>query len=283
MLYFQNNQQLMKKLVNNQIKIPLSMAIFNLISVMIMQQHGPFNFYPMDSFSFNRNQPYFQHIFIPPLFIHLSMNYTHIQKGYLYGLGEHHYAQNLTLPYHDFYLPLAFSSAAPTNGDITIPWYVHTAGYGSFNVQNDAEISWTASATHQLDVWITTIPKDANGSSLITSDNLYIHDQYNPMTRQFISDKIKWHYYDYGIKVYWLDADEPERSKPGQQWWYGRHGDEIAMVWTREHHQMIWDGLREQGEQEIIMLSRQAWIGSHRINVAVWSGDIDSSWEELLK
>ncbi|MBX7145920.1 MAG: PDZ domain-containing protein, partial [Alphaproteobacteria bacterium] len=34
---------------------------------------------------------------------------------------------------------------------------------------------------------------------------------------------------------------------------------------------------------EIIMLSRQAWIGSHLINVAVWSGDIDSSWEELLK
>ncbi|CAF1550921.1 unnamed protein product [Rotaria sordida] len=31
------------------------------------------------------------------------------------------------------------------------------------------------------------------------------------------------------------------------------------------------------------MLSRQAWIGSHRINAAVWSGDIDSSWEELLK
>jgi alpha-D-xyloside xylohydrolase len=46
---------------------------------------------------------------------------------------------------------------------------------------------------------------------------------------------------------------------------------------------MFYDGLKEQKEEEIIMLSRQAWIGSHTINVAVWSGDIDSSWEELLK
>ena len=106
---------------------------------------------------------------------------------------------------------------------------------------------------------------DANGSSLVTSGNVYIPDQYNPLTRQFIWDKIKRHYYDYGIKVYWLDADEPERSKPGLQWWYGRHDDEIAMVWTKEHHQMIWDGLKEQREQEIIMLTSVDKHGSEVI------------------
>ena len=55
------------------------------------------------------------------------------------------------------------------------------------------------------------------------------------------------------------------------------------MVWAKEHQRMFYDGLKEQKEEEIIMLSRQAWIGSHRMSVAVWSGDIDSSWEELLK
>lgn len=123
---------------------------------------------------------------------------------------------------------------------------------------------------------------DANGSTL-GNNGLYVPDQYNPATRQFIWDKIKKNYYNYGIRVFWLDADEPERTRPGLQWWYGRHDEEIAMVWTREHQQMFWDGLREEKESEIIMLSRQAWIGSHRIGVAVWSGDIDSSWEELLK
>ncbi|CAF1180609.1 unnamed protein product [Rotaria sp. Silwood1] len=59
----------------------------------------------------------------------LSLNYTHVQNGYLYGLGQHHYGHNLTLPYHNFHLPFVFSSTAPTNGDITIPWYIHTSGF----------------------------------------------------------------------------------------------------------------------------------------------------------
>ncbi|CAF1277929.1 unnamed protein product [Adineta steineri] len=124
---------------------------------------------------------------------------------------------------------------------------------------------------------------DANGSAIVTSDNLHIPDQFNPVTRYFIWNKVKTNYFDYGIKIYWLDADEPEKSQPELQWWYDRHDVEIAMVWAREHQRTFWDGLREKKEEEIIMLSRQAWIGSHRMNVAVWSGDIDSSWEELLK
>ncbi|CAF4434854.1 unnamed protein product, partial [Adineta steineri] len=108
--------------------------------------------------------------------------------------------------------------------------------------------------------------------------------QFNPVTRYFIWNKVKTNYFDYQIKTYWLDADEPEKSQPELQWWYDRHDVEIAMVWAREHQRTFWDGLREEKEEEeIIMLSRQAWIGSHRMNVAVWSGDIDSSWEELLK
>ncbi|CAF3710085.1 unnamed protein product [Adineta steineri] len=348
----------------------------------------------------------------------LSLTYTHVQNGNLYGLGQHHYGHNLTLPYHNFHLPFVFSSTAPTNGDITIPWYIHTSGfgflwnqpgYGSFDVQNDKEIMWTANATHQLDLWITTIPKeeslsslfypilmknyvdvvgrpnplphfasgfwqsknryrsqeefldvakgyydrqipvsiividfyhwtelgdwkfnstcwpdipqmmnqlqsygmkltvsiwphvsedsenfitmksegllthDANGSAIVTSDNLHIPDQFNPATRYFIWNIVKTNYFDYQIKIYWLDADEPEKSQPELQWWYDRHDVEIAMVWAREHQRTFWDGLRDEKEEEIIMLSRQAWIGSHRMNVAVWSGDIDSSWEELLK
>ncbi|CAF3617508.1 unnamed protein product [Rotaria sp. Silwood1] len=111
---------------------------------------------------------------------------------------------------------------------------------------------------------------DANGSVLPTTGLInnfyyYIPDQFNPATRQYIWNRIKENYYTYGIKIYWLDADEPQNTRPNLQWWYGRHDEEIAMVWAREHQRI------------------QAWIGSHLRNVAVWSGDIDSSWEELLK
>lgn len=105
----------------------------------------------------------------------LLLSYTHLQKGCIYALGEHRCAQNLTLPYHNFHLPFVFSSTAPTNSDVTIPWYIHRSGfgilwnqpgYGSFDVRNDTQIMWTANATHQLDLWITTIPKEQSLSSL---------------------------------------------------------------------------------------------------------------------
>ena len=57
------------------------------------------------------------------------------------------------------------------------------------------------------------------------------------------------------MKVYWLDADQPERSRPDLQWWYDQYDDDIAMIWVREHHRTFWDGLKQQGEQDIIMLS----------------------------
>ncbi|CAF2708106.1 unnamed protein product [Rotaria sp. Silwood2] len=129
---------------------------------------------------------------------------------------------------------------------------------------------------------------DANGSVLPTTGLInnfyyYIPDQFNSTTQQYIWNRIKENYFAYDIKIYWLDADEPQNTRPGLQWWYGRHDDEIAMVLAREHQRMFWDGLREEKEQEIIMVSRQAWIGSHLFNVVVWSGDIDSSWEESFK
>lgn len=79
----------------------------------------------------------------------LSLNYHHTQNGSLYGLGQHHCGSNLTLAYHNFHLPFVFSSTEPTNGDIALPSYVHTsgfgflwneAGYGSFDVENDTNI-----------------------------------------------------------------------------------------------------------------------------------------------
>ena len=39
--------------------------------------------------------------------------------------------------------------------------------------------------------------------------------------------------------------------------------------------------MKAEGEQEILMLSRSAWAGAQRYGVAVWSGDIQSSFEHL--
>mgnify|MGYP002508545956 CR=1 FL=1 len=38
---------------------------------------------------------------------------------------------------------------------------------------------------------------------------------------------------------------------------------------------MIYDGLKEAGETEIISLTRAAYPGSQRMGALVWNGDID--------
>jgi alpha-D-xyloside xylohydrolase len=43
----------------------------------------------------------------------------------------------------------------------------------------------------------------------------------------------------------------------------------------------FYDGMRAEGETEIINLVRCAWVGSQRYGAAVWSGDIDTTFEEL--
>ena len=77
--------------------------------------------------------------------------------------------------------------------------------------------------------------QNANGSTLepfgtLYNAQLYVPDQFNPATRQFIWDR---------IKIYCLDAHEPGKTRPGLQWWYKRHDEEIAMVWVRGEQQRM--------------------------------------------
>ena len=43
-------------------------------------------------------------------------------------------------------------------------------------------------------------------------DGIYLHyyDSTHPGARKFIWEKVKEGYYQYGIKIFWLDACEPE-------------------------------------------------------------------------
>lgn len=44
---------------------------------------------------------------------------------------------------------------------------------------------------------------------------------------------------------------------------------------------MLYEGLKEEGEEEIISLTRAAYPGSQKYGAAVWNGDILSDWRAL--
>lgn len=108
-------------------------------------------------------------------------------------------------------------------------------------------------------------------------------DVTHPETRPFVWDKVKRNYYDHGIRNFWLDEAEPEVHP--QQYanlkMYAGNGAQTAMLYPYYYCKLFYDGLKQEGEQDIILLTRAAYPGSQRFGALVWSGDIQSSFQNL--
>jgi alpha-D-xyloside xylohydrolase len=113
--------------------------------------------------------------------------------------------------------------------------------------------------------------------------NINFYDATNPTAREYIWNKVREGYYQHGIKVWWLDACEPETYPvhPDHQRYHLGNGQSVANIYPLLHAQGFYDGMRSEGESEIILLCRSVWAGSQRYGAALWSGDIPSTFEAL--
>ena len=111
----------------------------------------------------------------------------------------------------------------------------------------------------------------------------HILDVTNPEARAFIWQKVRDNYYKHGIKVWWLDAIEPEMSLYDfdNLRYHAGAGLEVTSIYPMMQQKAFYDGMRSEGEEEIITLGRSAFAGSQRYGAAVWSGDIPSTFESL--
>lgn len=108
-------------------------------------------------------------------------------------------------------------------------------------------------------------------------------DVTNPDARKYVWEKIKKNYYDLGIKIFWLDEAEPELTGyEFSHYRYFRGADmEIGNMYPKEYARMAYEGMEEEGQENIVNLLRCAWAGSQKYGTLVWSGDIDSSFRSL--
>jgi Alpha-glucosidases, family 31 of glycosyl hydrolases len=108
-------------------------------------------------------------------------------------------------------------------------------------------------------------------------------DPSNPETRKYVWSKVYENYYKNGVKGFWLDEAEPEivPTHFDNLQLYRGSGQEVGLLYPYHYSQLFYEGLKEAGEQEIISLTRAAWIGSQRFGALVWSGDIPSTFEAL--
>lgn len=108
-------------------------------------------------------------------------------------------------------------------------------------------------------------------------------DPTHPKTGPFVWDKVSKNYYHHGIKTFWLDEAEPEVHP--QQYsnlkLYAGNGAQTALLYPYYYCKMFYDGLKSEGEDEIILLTRAAYPGSQKFGALVWNGDIMSTFDAL--
>jgi alpha-D-xyloside xylohydrolase len=113
--------------------------------------------------------------------------------------------------------------------------------------------------------------------------NTTFYDATNPKAQEFVWEQCKKNYYDYGIRCFWLDEAEPE---------YGpydfdnyRYYEGPALQCTNRYPvgyaKGFYDGLKKEGEKDIMSLVRCAWAGSQKYGVLTWSGDVYSSFRSM--
>jgi alpha-D-xyloside xylohydrolase len=109
------------------------------------------------------------------------------------------------------------------------------------------------------------------------------YDATNPEARRYVWEKVTDGYRRYGIRAFWLDACEPEilADNAENAWYFMGQGSEVQGIYPREHARGFYEGLRASGVEDVLLLCRSAWAGSQRYGAAVWSGDIESTFEAL--
>jgi alpha-D-xyloside xylohydrolase len=128
----------------------------------------------------------------------------------------------------------------------------------------------------QLPIW----DRGSTGRTFMT-----FYDSTNPQARAYIWSKVRANYFTYGIRTWWLDACEPELrpEQPGNLRYHLGPGAEVSNIYPMLHAKGFYEGMRAEGEEEILSLCRSAWAGSQRYGALVWSGDIDSTFEDLRR
>jgi alpha-D-xyloside xylohydrolase len=111
------------------------------------------------------------------------------------------------------------------------------------------------------------------------------YDATNPRAREYIWSRAREGYYKHGVRVWWLDACEPELrpEHPDNLRYHLGPGLEVGNIYPLLHAKAFHDGMAAEGQDEIVSLCRSAWAGSQRYGAAVWSGDVDSTFEDLRR
>jgi alpha-D-xyloside xylohydrolase len=155
-----------------------------------------------------------------------------------------------------------------------------TVNPASENYDEMADLGLLVASERGIPVHLPIWDKGSEGRALVS-----FYDAMDPRARAYIWGKAKEGYYKHGVRVWWLDACEPELrpENPDNLRYRLGPGLEVGNIYPMLHARAFFEGMRAEGEEEVVSLCRSAWAGSQRYGAAVWSGDIDSTFEDLRR
>ena len=108
-------------------------------------------------------------------------------------------------------------------------------------------------------------------------------DATNPEARGYVWAKVKEHYYDAGVRLFWLDEAEPEYNiyDFDNYRYYSGPCLQTGNIYPSCYSQAFYDGMKAAGQTNIVNLVRCAWAGSQKYGALVWSGDIPSTFASM--
>lgn len=106
-------------------------------------------------------------------------------------------------------------------------------------------------------------------------------DVFNPETRKYVWEVCKKNYYDFGIDAFWLDNSEPDFGVYDFDHYRYIDGPALSCsnIYPQLYSRVFYDGMKAEGEENIVNLLRCAWVGSQKYGNVVWSGDVPSTFE----
>lgn len=116
--------------------------------------------------------------------------------------------------------------------------------------------------------------------------NEVFFDATNPGAREYVWSKAKAHYFDKGIRTFWLDEAEPDLMGH-YDWDLIRYNAgpalKVGNLYPVRYAQAFYEGQQAAGQENVLNLVRCAWAGSQRYGVLLWSGDVHSTFESLRR
>ncbi|MCR5687727.1 MAG: family 31 glucosidase [Lachnospiraceae bacterium] len=108
-------------------------------------------------------------------------------------------------------------------------------------------------------------------------------DVTDPDARKYLWDTVRKNYYDKGVRIFWLDEAEPEYSAYDFDNYRYHLGTDLMIgnIYPVDYARTFYEGMRDEGQENIVNLIRCAWAGSQKFGALVWSGDIASSFDSM--